>query len=366
MQTQKVKHISRGVREQRRQKREEKLKQKKKKAPTFLFRDTNLKTPFELFPTFLDPRIPDKFRHYFYTQAYSIKGMMSRVEEMKRSCVTIYQWQDPKTQKGWPALQPTQYFYGEFQEFLTHFLNYAKLRYRMKKLFYHWNLKRMAKKKLNNEDPFTLMPCGQPIRLYDTRMKGYWEFEASALKDYICSKFMYHEELILEPQMPCHPLTNVPMTYNTLNVLFSQFYRYEMMPWICQAFLDYKGDLKQLTEDFSIPIKKECLKSLVKDTRDQNFIYLFEDFLADEFDFHNIQNTPRQRLIEKIIQNYPKENYSKTWISLFVKYYTRRICSESMNDLYPEMATIHTTSQRLIYHRLVLDRFQKLFHTARQ
>lgn len=369
MDPQKVKHVSRRLREKKRIWRNKKLKKRKIKNGTGTGTDTEKGTSsiffsFVLSSTYLVDTIPEKFRPYFSTQYYSLSRILFYIGCMKTSLEKLYKWQDKISQAEWPVLQPTQYFYGEFQNFLTCFRSYATLRYRMKKLFYHWNLKRMAKKKLNSEDPFTLVSCQQPIRLYDTRMKGYWEFEASALKDYICSKFMYHEELILEPQMPCHPLTNVPFTFETLQILIPQFYQYQMMPWICQAFLDYKGDLKQLTEDFSISMKKECLKSLVKDTRDQNFLYLFEDFLADEFDFHNIQNTPRQRLIEKIIQNYPKENYSKSWISLFVKYYTRRICSESMSDLYPEMVIIHTTSQRLIYHRMVLDRFQRLFRAT--
>lgn len=355
-----VKHVSRQLREKRKDWRKRKLeKQREKKKNPKKGEPSNL-MPFCISsPTFLVDTIPQKFRQYFSTQYYSLSRILFYIGNMKASLEKIYSWQDKKVQAEWSALQPTQYFYGEFQEFLSCFRNYATIRYRMKKLLYHWKYKQLAKKKLNSEDPFTLMPCKKPVRLYDTRMKGYWEFEASALKEYICSKLMYHEELILEPQMPCHPLTNVPFSFQTMEILLKQFYQYQMMPWICESFLQYKGDLKRLSEDFSIPMKKQCLQMLVRDTRDQNFIYLFEDFLADEFDYHDIINTPRQSLILRVVQNYANENYAKTWITLFTKYYSRRISGDIMTDIHPEMAEIHRRSHLLIYHRMVLDQYRR-------
>lgn len=366
-------HVSRRIRDQHRRHRlRARTHIRQKEAPAIWIQSQIIPfhIPFHIpfrIPThitFLDPHIPSKYSPYFCTQTFSLTRNIAYIRAHNHANGMMDSWKKSYDANTCPALQPTFFFHNELQKFLGYYSLYMKLRFRMKQLYYHWNLKRMMKKKLNSEDPFTLLSCTQPIRLYDTRMKGYWEFEASALKDYMCSKIMYHEELILEPQMPRHPLTNVPFNLIDLRNILPQFYQYQMMPWIFTVLLEYGADLNKITEDFSLPIKKQCLQTMCKDTRDQNFAYLFQDFLTDHFDFHNIQNIPRRRLITWIVQEYSKEPYGKGWVCLFIEYYTRLLMGHSIADEDPDMILLYKKSEKLIYSSRLLNMYRSRYENA--
>lgn len=296
--------------------------------------------------TYLDNTIPDKYKPYYATQTYSLKDVWKIIERYKHT-ISVY--------------KHTPRFANELQEFLSYFTFYTRIRYQFKRLIYAWWYKCLQKKALNDTDPFTLMPVIQPLILYDMPMRGHWVFDAKPFLEYVESKLTYHEELILEPQMPNHPFTNVSLSFEKLCDLIYQSKKYHASSWICDAFVEYKGDLRLFTMDFSYPLRKRCLESVLANPHDSNFVYLFHDFLEDQFEYNNIENNELFNMIQKAVRILPNLPYSNKWRVLFKEYYMHMIAGNTMrpNDIF--VRNIYAHSQLYLgEHRTIYNMYAQL------
>lgn len=297
-------------------------------------------------PTYLDNTIPEKYKPYYATQTYSLKDIWKIIESYKYT-LSVY--------------KHTPRFANEFQEFLSYFTFYTRIRYQFKRLILAWSYKCLQKKALNDTDPFTLMPVTQPLILYDMPLRGHWVFDAKPFLEYVESKLMYHEELILEPQMPNHPFTNVPISFVILCDLIYQSKKYHASSWICDAFVEYKGNLRLFTTDFSFPLRKRCLESVLANPHDSNFIYLFHDFLEDQFEYNNIENNELFNMIQKAVCVLPNLPYCYKWRDLFKEYYMHMIAGNTMRPTDIFVRNIYAHSQLyLAEHRAIYNMYAQL------
>jgi hypothetical protein len=277
-------------------------------------------------PTFLDKTIPEKYKPYYATQLYSLKNVWKHIEYYKKylSFYTSHTSNKNYTSNSYSVI-------NELQEFLQYFTFYTRIRYQFKRLIQRWSQRYLYKKVLNDTDPFTLMPITKPLILVDINLRGHWKFDAPTFLEYVESKICYHEELILEPQMPNHPFTNIPLTFPILRDLIQQAKKYQVTSWICDAFVEYNGDLRLFTNDFSYPLRKRCLENVVTSPHDSNFSYLFHDFLEDQFEYNNVENNELFNIIQRAVRFIPTNTYCKKWTSLFKEYYLHFIAGNTMH-----------------------------------
>ena len=98
----------------------------------------------------------------------------------------------------------------------------GQLRARLRPFFHHCRLRRLARRRLNSDDPATLSPPRIPIVIYDWSAKGVWCYEAASLRDQVSAELTHVSYEFPEAQPPRNPLTNKEFTYGQMLSLVQQ------------------------------------------------------------------------------------------------------------------------------------------------
>jgi len=92
----------------------------------------------------------------------------------------------------------------------------GRLRGQLRPFFHSCRLRRLARRRLNSDDPATLSPPRIPIVLYDWSAKGVWCYEAASLRDQVSAELTHVSYEFPEAQAPRNPLTNKEFTYGQM------------------------------------------------------------------------------------------------------------------------------------------------------
>ena len=123
-----------------------------------------------------------------------------------------------------------------------------RVRLAIRRLVNNWFYKKYSKRCLNENDPWTLYPPTNPIVIFDSKCRGYYQFEANSLKLHIEKSLEYSQWLFPTPYAPKNPLTNLPFHDGQLSIILSGLRKQGYGSWKIEAYKasNYNNELISL------------------------------------------------------------------------------------------------------------------------
>lgn len=207
------------------------------------------------------------------------------------------------------------------QEVQTWFRLERQVRFALKRLVNAFLFKRYKKRLLNTEDPATLEPPRQEIRIFDVKSRGTYLFEASTLKRQWDENLGYAKWMVPEPQLPKNPLTNLPFTLGQLIYIAQELRRLGRTSWLIEGFIQFDFQRKAFLEQFNQTLRLHTLTRCFNDPKHEDTIDFLEEFMEDEFEYHDIEFRAYLTILRWGIRNAMETRYMKQWLQTWYDYY---------------------------------------------
>ena len=194
----------------------------------------------------------------------------------------------------------------------------------MRILVNKWLYKRSEKRMLNDNDPWTLYPPINCIRIVDIKSRGVYQFEASSIKNHIENALGYSQWLFSNPYAPKNPLTNIAFHEGQLTTIIESLRKYGYGSWMIEAYKASNWNLKTFRIDNSTQLKLYSVKQIVKSSTDE-LCELLEDFIDDQFEEHGLELRKKKKKVLIVIKwgvrTMLVSPYMQKWVLLFHDYY---------------------------------------------
>lgn len=196
-----------------------------------------------------------------------------------------------------------------------------KIKYKLRKFVKLWIYKKYSGRFLNTVDPATLSEPVKPIQVFDTRLRGTYIFEASTIKKVFDQALVYCEWMFPCPQNPKNPLTNIPFGEGQRLAIASQLRKYDMGSQFLEAYRAHRWNLKNYSTFYSVPIKLEYLKGLLRNTSSEETIEYFTEFLEEHYEYHDVRFKGYLNILKWGLLKMNNDPYMKEWMRVFEKYH---------------------------------------------
>lgn len=230
----------------------------------------------------------------------------------------------------------TPYFFAlkpeEVQKLTVAFYENIRARWALRKLLILWRYRRCKSK--NDEDPMTLEPIKDEIRIYDLFNKAFYRFEAKSLARVWKSNLLHHDGVFPDPRMPINPLTNLSLPLIQLHSSFKVLRSKGHIDWILDSFQGCSYDLEHWQKKFGVPLKIESLNRIFEDKNSYDRFDMIMDFAEVQFDLLGV-DFPK-KMFTWIFNNEDLHEYAKLWIRACKKFYLEKytlIEQEEIDDL---------------------------------
>jgi hypothetical protein len=223
-----------------------------------------------------------------------------------------------------------------------------RVRLAIRRLVNHWFYKKYSKRCLNENDPWTLCPPTNPIILFDSKCRGYYQFEANSLKLHIEKSLEYSQWLFPTPYAPKNPLTNLPFHDGQLNIILSGLRAQGYGSWKIEAYKASNWNLKQFQTDNAIQLRLHAINQLVKYPNDELY-ELLEEFIEDQYKENDLSKKKTLVIIKWAVRSMLDNDYMQKWLKLFHDYHKLkyRYNIQSAEDLV--LQSIYVRSMQLFY-----------------
>lgn len=236
---------------------------------------------------------------------------------------------------------PTYLKYDEIDASI-HFAYNLNMRIRtaMKMLLNAWKMKKM--RIVNELDVVTQEIPKKPVHIRCWATKTIYQYECATMLQDSVNRLLIHDYLILEPNMPRNPYTNMNLGYAGCLSLHEQFRKWGVTHWVWEAFAKCEFDIYHLSKVFEVPMKIECLDLLMKDIDSPFTIDFVMDFIIGEYNYHGVL-APSESSVLQGISYRPIGNVVQQWIDLCKNYWKAQIYFDDR-----EIASIHAKTRRLL------------------
>jgi hypothetical protein len=242
-------------------------------------------------------------------------------------------------------------------ELTTWIATEQRVRTAMRRLTYLWLQKKYGKRFLNDDDPWTLAPPGKPIRIFDMKSRGVYQFEAHSIKKHMELALGYSEWMFPKPSTPKNPCTNIELSDGQLTTILKGLRSHGYGSWMIEAFSASRWDIKLFGIDNTVQLKLFGFEQLIK-SQSPEMIELLEDFV----EFQHEANIPtKEHILTALLwatSHKLNEPYMKQWISLFHEYHKIKI-RYNVSDKSRHMNAIYVKSMQLFDNREVLYKYEK-------
>ena len=217
----------------------------------------------------------------------------------------------------------------------------AGVRWQMKRLILRWRLRRLRES--NTEDVMTGCTPIQRIDIIDWGTRSKYTFEAATLYKDICSRIYLSNQQFPNPKPPRNMFTNEELTYGQLFGALKALERYGFSCWGTKAFKAEGFCVHSFERVYTVPLKKQALKTLFANRENPDYIELMMDFIEFEYDYHE-KTFSRREVWRWMIQHQPDWPLIQSWRKLCYKYYLETI---DVGVAAP-MGEIHHESEDLV------------------
>lgn len=215
-----------------------------------------------------------------------------------------------------------------------------KLRIAMKKLMNKWKLSKM--RIVNDVDIVTQELPLKPVYLRCWATKTIYQFEASTILRDSIIRLMTHDCLFLESTYPRNPFTNSELTYGACMSLHKQLRASGITHWLWEAYAASNFDVEILVKKYEVPMKLECLDSMLKDKKNYLTLDLVMDFILGEYAHHKTPAPTETAVLLSLSCTWANPTIT-SWIKLCKEFWTAEISHNSR-----EKEDIHKKSREIM------------------
>lgn len=191
------------------------------------------------------------------------------------------------------------------------------LRWKFKNFFTKARMLRFQK--VNEQDPITLEPFKQPIRIYNFYLQKTYVFEAESCAKHIHKKLTQNDGHIPTPQCPKNPLTNQDFSLTQLMSVIQQCKQAGHTFWSIEAFKACRYDPVSFIAVHSKPLRLHALHMTMASPTSWDCIDTLYDFIKSQHEEHNEHFSV---LVYKwAIHHVPHEERIEKWKKLCIKWY---------------------------------------------
>lgn len=205
-----------------------------------------------------------------------------------------------------------------------------ELRWRFKIFLNKIRIQKM--KKANEDDPFTLECCKQPIQVVSYTTKVIYTFEAESFMKHVTKRLLNNDGHIAQPLFPQNPLTNETFTLAQIIGLLRQLRVYGHTSWPMESFSSCGYNLERFISIHTKPLRLHALHATMKKYDDWEQIDTLLDFIKSQHRTH-------ERVCEQVVYRWAilhlsEHDIIQAWRKLCIKWYEVDILldDESVRD----------------------------------
>lgn len=248
-----------------------------------------------------------------------------------------------------------------FQQASTLFRHWNDVQQKRRILFRillnRWLIKKCQGRPLNTEDPCTLCVPRKQVKVYDMNQRGYYVFEASALKKYLTELLSYDEWLFPRPIVPKNPLTNKPFHLGQFRTLLDQLRHHNQTSWQLEAYSEvgqsiYIDHYKHI---FKYPLKIHAVSSYATQPQHETTNELVLEFMEEVLDIETPVEVSRSYLttLKWAMRECPTDPFLQRWIHLWKQTTLYDILVETVDPI--DLQIIQTNNRvltlQIIHHQ---------------
>jgi len=230
----------------------------------------------------------------------------------------------PAQTPGYFSMKPE-----EIRDLCKAFYENIRARWSFRKLLLIWKWKRC--RQINEDDPMTLEPVKEEIKLCDLQNKAIYTFEAKSLWRVWRINLLHHDGVFPEPKMPTNPLTNLPLSLLQVHMAFQCLRKKGYMDWVLDSFQACHYDLMLWQRKFGTPLKVESLNSIFEDKASFDRFDMLMDFAELQHDYHGI-DFPK-KMFDWIFSSHQVDEYAEMWIKACKKFYVEKYTTTDKDEL---------------------------------
>lgn len=306
--------------------------------------DWNSKKP-DLLKNF--PGVPVSYQMAYHHCGMSLQKRNEYLQKFKKDMLTFRKnySKDTKNVTSQPFL-----FEGQFQELRQWMRKEHLLRNSFRKILYKWLAKKYHTRLLNTEDPSTLCEPEVPVKIYDSKSRGLYTFEAASMKRQVDAQLGNSKWMFPEPSLPRNPLTNMEFNLGQMIVLYQKLKATGNTTWMLESLVAQKYDINTFLTVNKTPLKLHGLEDLVKHPESEDLCEFMEEFIEDEYDHHRLRQKGILVTLYWALANRYTHPYIKSWHLLFRDYYKNLILygGTYYTDHINELNGIHARSRKLL------------------
>ena len=204
---------------------------------------------------------------------------------------------------------------------------------------------------LNTEDPATMEVPRNPIRVYDTKQKGTYVFEASSLFKSTEKDLSYAQWLFPEPSHPKNPLTNLVWKLGQRLHIIQQFRSLNMGSWMIESYNKLHFNLRTFRDLFMVPLKIHALNDLSRNPSNEHTIDFVSEFMEDMIEHFETETITNLALLKWASCHMYTHPYIASWRDTWVQIYRYKIMyGEEYLDNHPILQTkLYKQAEKLLY-----------------
>jgi len=158
----------------------------------------------------------------------------------------------------------------------------AKLKAKLRPIFYAWIQKKYKARMLNTEDPFTLCEPDNPVYVFDAKSRGTYVFDGKSIKKHIESCLGYNRWMIPEPREPTNPLTNLVLTHGQLIAIRNQLCKHGIGSWMIEGLAKVNYNIAAFDTEFKLPLRLYALDDLYRNPTSEDSLDELTEFISEQ------------------------------------------------------------------------------------
>jgi len=195
-------------------------------------------------------------------------------------------------------------------------------------LIFRWQVNKCITNVKNTEDPVTLEPPRNIIRVIDFNNKSSFIYDSVSLRKTIEARILYSDYMFPEPKDPINLLSNTPFSYSQLISIIKQFRSHKDSSWILEDLYKYNCNLELFAVYNKQRLKIEAINVYFKRPS-----YIIRETTMDFFGAEADHFELSEDTIERFANLYDYKSDSRMvrkWIRLTKEYYIAKEIQDVM------------------------------------
>ena len=251
-----------------------------------------------------------------------------------------------------------------------------KVRFHLRHLVQTWLFKRYKGRVLNDTDPCTLEPISNPICIFDTRARGYYQFDAKSLRRTLEFGLGFQDWMFPDPKFPKNPLTNLDFNCGQLIEIQKGIRQAGLGSWLMEGFAKCNWNAELFKLNYSVPLKLHAISSLYKNPQSEQMQEFLVEFIEDQWEAHEIPTASTKTILRWAVIHEMDDPYMQKWLDVWHEYFKLKVqyglrdaSSDRLNTEFAKTLLLLENSQKIAEfgeRRLAAIRSKNKFQTPIQ